>query len=96
MGNYATLQAVRQAEGEAQACGPPAEPVGADLRAQLGQAGPTLRQQWDSGALTNVRTKELLRALIDKVVLRRTATDKCEVRIVWVTDRTWKRRPNRG
>src|SRR5262249_58279174 len=51
--------------------------------APLGEAGPTLRQQWDSGALTNVRKKELLRALIDKVVVRRPTTDKCEVRIIW-------------
>jgi DNA invertase Pin-like site-specific DNA recombinase len=77
------LQAVRQAEEESRACATPAEPLSADLRAQLGEAGPTLRQQWEGGALTNVRKKELLRALIDKVVLRRAATDKCEVRIIW-------------
>jgi DNA invertase Pin-like site-specific DNA recombinase len=77
------LQAVRRAEEEAPACGTSAEPVTDDLRAQLGEVGPTLRQQWDGGALTNARKKELLRVLIDKVVLQRPASDKCEVRIIW-------------
>jgi DNA invertase Pin-like site-specific DNA recombinase len=77
------LQAACRAEEEAQACETSAEPLSDDLRAQLGQAGPTLRQQWDGGVLTNVRKKELLRVLIDKVVLQRPAADKCEVRIIW-------------
>ncbi len=38
---------------------------------------------WDSEKLSNVRKKELLRVLIDKVVLKRPAPDKCEVRIIW-------------
>src|SRR5262249_45997525 len=47
------------------------------------ESHPTLRRLWDEGKLTNVRKKELLRVLIDKVVLRRPSTDRCEVRIVW-------------
>jgi hypothetical protein len=38
---------------------------------------------WDDGAINNVRKKELLRVLIDKIVLQRPAADQCEVRIVW-------------
>jgi DNA invertase Pin-like site-specific DNA recombinase len=77
------LQAVRQAEEESQVAGTPFEPLTDDLRARLGGAGPTLRQQWDDGTLTNSQKKELLRVLIDKVVLQRPAADKCEVRIIW-------------
>lgn len=77
------LAAVRQAEEESAVAGPPFEPLTEDLRARLGEIGPTLQEQWDSGALTNARKKELLRVLIDKVVLRRPAADKCEVRIIW-------------
>jgi DNA invertase Pin-like site-specific DNA recombinase len=78
------LQALRQAEDEsARAAEATAEPLTADLRRQLGEARPTLRQMWEDGRLTNARKKELLRALIDKVVLTRSATDKCEARIIW-------------
>lgn len=42
-----------------------------------------MRQMWDEGALSNIRKKELLRTLIDKVVLQRPGGDRCEVRIVW-------------
>jgi DNA invertase Pin-like site-specific DNA recombinase len=77
------LRALRQAEEEARAPEATAEPMTDELRRQLDEARPTLRQMWDEGALSNVRKKELLRALIDKVVLRRPVGDKCEVRIVW-------------
>ena len=36
-----------------------------------------------TGSLSNIRKKELLRTLIDKVVLQRPVGDRCEVRIVW-------------
>jgi hypothetical protein len=79
------LQAVGQAEAEAAAqaavAGP--EPVTAGLRQQWEETRPTLRQLWDEGQLSNVRKKELLRVLIDKVVLQRPAADRCEIRIVW-------------
>ena len=42
-----------------------------------------LRRMWDEGALSNVRKKELLRTVIDKVVLQRPVGDRCEIRIVW-------------
>jgi hypothetical protein len=77
------LRDLREAEQEAQAAEPALEPLTDDLRRQLAEAQPTLRQMWDSGALTNARKKELLRALIDKVVLKRPAPDACESRIIW-------------
>src|SRR5512135_3611624 len=77
------LRALRQAEEESQAAEATVEPLTDELRRQLDEIRPTLRELWDEGALGNARKKELLRTLIDKVVLRRPVGDKCEVRIVW-------------
>jgi hypothetical protein len=74
---------LRQAEHEAQAVEHTLEPLTSDLRRQLAEAQLTLRQLWDDGSLSNARRKELLRALIDKVVLKRPAPDTCECRIIW-------------
>lgn len=77
------LQALRRAEEEARAPEPTIEPLTDELRQQLDEVRPTLRQMWDEGALSNVRKKELLRTLIDKVVLQRPDGDRCEARIIW-------------
>ena len=78
------LQALRQAEQEnAAGMGATPERLSDELRRQWAEAHPTLRQLWDDGKLSNVRKKELLRVLIDKVVLKRPTADKCEVRIIW-------------
>src|SRR5262249_44314511 len=77
------LRALQQAEEASQAAEATIEPVTDELRRQLDEARPSLRQMWDDGALSNARKKELLRVLIDKVVLQRPAGDKCEARIVW-------------
>jgi DNA invertase Pin-like site-specific DNA recombinase len=77
------LRALRQAEEESQALVAEVEPLTGEMRRQLDEVRPTLRQLWDEGALSNVRKKELLRTLIDKVVLRRPVGDRCEVRVVW-------------
>jgi DNA invertase Pin-like site-specific DNA recombinase len=45
--------------------------------------GPRLPALWEEPAMTRERRKALLRSLIDKVVLRRAATDRISVRIVW-------------
>jgi DNA invertase Pin-like site-specific DNA recombinase len=45
--------------------------------------GPRLPALWEEPAMTRERRKALLRSLIDKVVLRRAATDCISVRIVW-------------
>jgi hypothetical protein len=74
---------VRQEEEKVSVAGATMEPLSAELRGQWDEVRPSLRQMWDTGKLTNVRKKELLRVLIDKVVLKRPAADKCEVRIVW-------------
>lgn len=77
------LQALRQAEEASRVTEATVEPVTDELRRQLDEARPSLRQMWDDGAMSNARKKELLRVLIDKVVLQRPAADKCEARIVW-------------
>jgi DNA invertase Pin-like site-specific DNA recombinase len=77
------LQAVHQEEERASIAGVTVEPLAADLRRRWDEVRPSLRQMWDSGKLSNVRKKELLRVLIDKVVLKRPSADKCEIRIIW-------------
>lgn len=76
------LQAVEQAEAATMAP-TSVSPLTAELRQQLDEIRPTLLGLWDQGSLSNVRKKELLRVLIDKVVLQRPNPDQCEVRIVW-------------
>jgi hypothetical protein len=78
------LQALRQGEEDAaNSTGSTPEPLTAELRRQWEETHPTLRQLWDEGKLTNGRKKELLRVLIDQVMLQRPAADRCEVRIIW-------------
>jgi DNA invertase Pin-like site-specific DNA recombinase len=78
------LQALRQGEAQA-ACSTETKPetLTAELRRQWDEAHPTLRQLWDEGKLSNIRKKELLRVLVDKVVLKRCTAETCEVRIIW-------------
>jgi DNA invertase Pin-like site-specific DNA recombinase len=45
--------------------------------------GPRLPALWEEPEMTREHRKALLRSLIDKVVLRRAATDRISVRIVW-------------
>jgi DNA invertase Pin-like site-specific DNA recombinase/predicted DNA-binding protein YlxM (UPF0122 family) len=54
-----------------------------ELRRGLEQLGRNLPELWDQDRLTRPQKKSLLRCLIDKVVIRRTAPDSVEVRIVW-------------
>jgi excisionase family DNA binding protein len=53
------------------------------LRRGLEQVGRNLPELWGRDRLTRPQKKSLLRCLIDKVVIRRTAPDSIEVRIVW-------------
>ena len=45
----------------------------------------TLPTVWHSGHLGHAQQKELLRCLIQRVIVRRTAADTVEVKIVWVS-----------
>jgi DNA invertase Pin-like site-specific DNA recombinase len=70
----------RLREEEAQA---PCLAIPADLIEQLKNLGSYLPELWEQKLLKTSQKKALLRTLIDKVVLQRTATDKARVRVVW-------------
>jgi DNA invertase Pin-like site-specific DNA recombinase len=53
------------------------------LKAKVITLGQTLPQTWADPTISREHRKALLRCLIDKVVLRRTARDQVFVRIVW-------------
>jgi len=55
------------------------------LRGQLLRICETLPGLWAAGRLSSVQRKELLRALIARVILKRTAADTIEAKIVWVS-----------
>jgi DNA invertase Pin-like site-specific DNA recombinase len=61
------------------------EPVGVphDLRAKVIALGNRLPALWENSTTRRDHRKALLRCLIEKVVIRRCARDKAEVRIVW-------------
>lgn len=64
----------------------PAEPdLDPTLRAQLRDVGRSLPMLWGSGRLTAVHKKELLRALIRRIILARPRPDTVEIKVVWVS-----------
>ena len=54
-----------------------------DLKARFQDIGRNLPDLWTSEQISQTRKKALLRCLIDKIVLRRSAKDMIETRIVW-------------
>jgi DNA invertase Pin-like site-specific DNA recombinase len=73
----AALAKARVEDGEAAAT------LDADLRAAFAEAGRRLPELWHGAVLATAQRKGLLRCLIDKVVLHRTAPDRIHTRIVW-------------
>jgi len=61
----------------------PLPDVPPEQRQGLEQLGQKLPELWQQGLLTAVQKKSLLRCLIDKVILQRSAADTVQVRIVW-------------
>lgn len=55
------------------------------LRQQLAHIAEHLPELWHAGRLTNEHKKQLLRSLISRVILKRVAADRIEVKIVWVS-----------
>ena len=55
------------------------------LRQQLAHIAEHLPELWHAGRLTNEHKKQLLRCLIARVILKRVAADRIEVKIVWVS-----------
>jgi len=64
---------------------PPEPALDPVLRAQLAYLSHQLPQLWESGTLNPAHQKELLRSLIDRVILNRMTPDTVEIRIVWVS-----------
>ena len=54
-----------------------------ELQAQFRAVGQQLPQIWNQGLIDQPHKKALLRSLIDKVVLQRSAPDRVQARIVW-------------
>ena len=82
----AALSALKQAEdayARQQRPPTPALPLSAEVRARLEAVGRHLPQLWREGVIGQAHKKALLRALIDKVVIRRMARDRVQARIVW-------------
>ena len=57
-----------------------------DLRESLEDIGPALPELWTSGKISNEHKKRLLRSLISRVIATRTAADRIEVKIVWISE----------
>jgi hypothetical protein len=82
----AALSALKQAEA-AYAQPPPQAlrllPLSAELRARFEAVGQHLPQLWHDGVIGQVQKRVLLRALIELMVVHRTAPDQVQVRVVW-------------
>jgi len=57
--------------------------ISPELRQALERVGQKLPKLWNQGLLTQMQKKALLRCLIEKIVLQRSAPDRVKARIVW-------------
>src|SRR5713101_5833773 len=82
-----TLRALRQAQEAAErfAQEPDAPTLTAEHRRQLLNLSQTLPELWHRNGICHVQRKALLRSLIARVIVTRTAADRIEVKIVWVS-----------
>ena len=82
-----TLRALRQAEEAAvRFAQAPAEPtVSPELREQRLHLSRSLPVWWTSAQLRHDQRKALLRSLISQVIVKRTAADRVEVKMIWVS-----------
>src|SRR5215213_5049577 len=83
----ATLRDPRQAEAALDTAragiGEASIPIDDGLRAAFTAASRRLPELWHGSALTTARKKALLRCLIDKLVIHRSAPDTIRMRLVW-------------
>jgi DNA invertase Pin-like site-specific DNA recombinase len=82
-----TLRALRQAEeAAARFAQEPTEPtLSPELREQLRNLSQSLPALWSSVQLSHTQRKALLRSLISQVIVKRTAADRVEVKIIWIS-----------
>ena len=64
---------------------PPPTSISPELRQQLAHISETLPSVWQGDQLRAADKKALLRSLIQRVILKRTALDTVEAKIVWVS-----------
>lgn len=64
---------------------PPEPLLSPELREQLRHISQALPDLWTSDRLSHAHRKLLLRSLIARVILRRTAPDRVQVKIVWIS-----------
>src|SRR5262249_39733471 len=57
--------------------------LSAELKAAFTDVGKKLPEIWDTATLSRQHKKALLRCLIDKVVVHRSARDQVQTRVVW-------------
>lgn len=81
------LRALRQAQEAAESLAHrPSEPtLSQEQRRQLLNLSQTLPDLWQGGQLQQHQRKSLLRSLISRVIAERTAADRVEVKIVWIS-----------
>ncbi len=82
----AALHDLKQAENaaEQQKISPTVPPsLPPDLQAAFTALGQKLPELWETPVLSRVQKKALLRCVLDKVVVQRTARDQVRIRIVW-------------
>jgi DNA invertase Pin-like site-specific DNA recombinase len=81
------LRALREAQETAERFAQqPAElAVPAELCQHLLHISQTLPQLWSGAQLSHAQRKELLRSLIARVILKRLAPDRVQVKIVWIS-----------
>ncbi len=81
------LRALRQAEEAAERFAhEPDEPMlTPELRDQLLNLSQCLPELWSDPQLSHPQRKSLLRSLISRVMVKRTAPDRVEVKIIWVS-----------
>jgi DNA invertase Pin-like site-specific DNA recombinase len=82
-----TLRTLRQAEEAAErfAQEPEAPTVPPELREHLVHLSQRLPSLWASEHLSHTQRKALLRSLIARVIVQRTAADRIAIKIVWVS-----------
>lgn len=55
------------------------------MRAQFAHISQVLPDLWQTDQISNAQKKELLRSLIAKVILKKVAADRVEVKIIWIS-----------
>jgi DNA invertase Pin-like site-specific DNA recombinase len=78
------LQTAQEAYDRFQQAEAPAT-LSPEVREQLRHISETLPELWRAGQVSNAQKKELLRCLVSQVILRKSAPDTVEIKVIWVS-----------